>query len=67
MTWPAHPDDVWIEVTCMGGEPEFIRGTSGAERVIGEARAKYLDDAITIEEFEAIVHSVAFPNGQLPE
>lgn len=62
MNWPAHPDDKWIEITCMGdSEPHFILGFSGADREIGEARAKYLEDQITLQEFEAVVHGVAFP------
>ena len=59
MMWPAHPDDEWIEVTAYGdSEPIYVRGMSGAAAEVAEARAKYLADQITVEEFEAVFDRV---------
>ena len=56
MTWPAHPDDEWIDVTPLGSAvPMLILGISGTEREIAAARAKYLADQITAEDFEEAV------------
>jgi hypothetical protein len=54
--WPARPDDEWIEITCIGdSEPRFMLGMSGVDREIARAKAAYLEDKITIEEFEAAI------------
>lgn len=60
MTWPAHPDDEWIDVTPMGSlRPIVILGVSGAEREIGFAREQYAVGQITLEDFERVVDRVA--------
>lgn len=56
MTWPAHPDDEWVEITAFGDEaPRYALARSGAATQIADGRARYLADQITVDELEAIV------------
>jgi hypothetical protein len=53
MSWPAHPDDELVEITAFGAtEPEYIRGHSAIGAKVNEARALYIDGAISAEELE---------------
>lgn len=53
MTWPAHPDDEWVEITSFGDtEPQYLLARSGVDAKIGEARALYLAGQTDAAEFE---------------
>ncbi len=50
---PPNPEDIWVEVTAFGAaEPEFILAQSGRDRAVARARQRYLNNDLTIEQFE---------------
>jgi hypothetical protein len=59
MTWPAHPDDEWVEVTGFGdAEPRYALARSGVGTKISRARAQYLAGQIDAAEYEQAVDDV---------
>jgi hypothetical protein len=62
--WPAHPDDEWVELERFGDPvPTRILARSGVDKVIGAARAAYVEGHITIEEFTARLDAACSPSG----
>jgi hypothetical protein len=57
--WPAHPDDVLIDVTALGDlEPRYIRSVSHIGAQISAASMLYIEGSIPFEEFERRVDDV---------
>lgn len=47
--------DEWIDVTAFGREPEHVLARNGVDVRIAVARAKYLEDQISAEDFERAI------------
>jgi hypothetical protein len=55
-SYRPHPDDEWIDVTLFGSvEPQYVLGRSGAECELALAREKYVEDQLTLEQFESVL------------